>query len=207
LKSLNLEDNTIVLFTSDHGCHFKTRNEEYKRSGHESSIRVPCVLTGPGFNGGGRVGQLVSLIDLPPTLLDAAGIPVPERFQGRSVLPLLHGKNASWRGDMFVQISEASVSRALRTSRFKYIITADDANPNKDAGSPVYRESELYDLHADPYELNNLIGYESHRKLCDVLRGRLTVRMEEAGEPVPEIVSALPVASGQKYVDECELWL
>ena len=49
LKSLELDDDTIVLFTSDHGCHFKTRNNEYKRSCHESSIRVPTVLAGLVF--------------------------------------------------------------------------------------------------------------------------------------------------------------
>jgi arylsulfatase A-like enzyme len=72
LKSLDSGERTVVLFTSDHGCHFKTRNEEYKRSCHESSIRVPTLLVGPGFDGGGRVRNLVSTLDLPPTLLEAA---------------------------------------------------------------------------------------------------------------------------------------
>ena len=109
LKSLDLLDNTIILFTSDHGCHFKTRNAEYKRSGHESSIRVPTALHGPGFNGGGQLQQLVSLVDLPPTLLDAAGIPVPEEMQGRSILPLTRGETDGWPEEVFVQISESQV--------------------------------------------------------------------------------------------------
>src|SRR5690606_35894749 len=88
LKSLGLDDDTIILFTSDHGNHFKTRNREYKRSCHEASIRVPTALCGPGFDGGGQIRQLVSLVDLPPTLLDAAGIPVPDSMMGRSILPL-----------------------------------------------------------------------------------------------------------------------
>ncbi|WJH35460.1 sulfatase-like hydrolase/transferase [Paenibacillus sp. CC-CFT747] len=54
LKSLKLDRNTIVLFTSDHGCHFKTRNKEYKRSAHESSIRIPTAVCGPGFEGAVR---------------------------------------------------------------------------------------------------------------------------------------------------------
>ncbi len=66
-------DNTIVLFTSDHGCHFKTRNAEYKRSCHEASIRVPPLLAGPGLNGRGEITRAAALIDLPPTLLNAAG--------------------------------------------------------------------------------------------------------------------------------------
>ena len=83
LRSLDLLDNTIVLFTTDHGNHFKTRNDEYKRSCHEASIRVPTMLTGPGFNGGGQIRELVSLIDLPPTLLDSAGIAVPDHMRGQ----------------------------------------------------------------------------------------------------------------------------
>jgi arylsulfatase A-like enzyme len=86
LTSLSLREKTVVLFTSDHACHFKTRNAEYKRSCHESSIRVPTALQGPGFDGGGQIRPLVSLIDLPPTLLDAAGLPVPEGMQGAGPL-------------------------------------------------------------------------------------------------------------------------
>jgi len=86
LKSLDLADNTIVLFTSDHGCHFKTRNAEYKRSCHESSIRVPTAIQGPSFDGGGHIRQLVSLVDLPPTLLDTAG-PSPMRWSDARSCP------------------------------------------------------------------------------------------------------------------------
>src|SRR5690606_3017676 len=69
LKSLGIDRDTIVLFTSDHACHFKTRNREYKRSCHDASIRVPTMFAGPGFEGGGEIQQLVSLVDLPPTLI------------------------------------------------------------------------------------------------------------------------------------------
>ena len=69
-------DDTVILFTSDHGCHFKTRNSEYKRSVHDASVRVPTVLRGPGLRGGVRLPELVGHVDLPPTLLQAAGLPV-----------------------------------------------------------------------------------------------------------------------------------
>ena len=91
LEELGLTDDTVVLYTSDHGCHFKTRNDEYKRSCHDASIRVPTALTGPGFATGQPVPRLVSHLDLPPTLLDAAGIAVPPEMDGRSLLPALHG--------------------------------------------------------------------------------------------------------------------
>ena len=190
LISLNLLDDTIVLYTSDHGCHFKTRNEEHKRSCHESSIRIPTALYGPGFMGGGRVRELVSLIDLPPTLLDAAGIPVPEHMQGRSILPLLRGEKEDWQDDVFIQISEFSVSRAIRTKRWKYCVTAPDKDGYKDSGSDRYVEEYLYDLQADPYELNNLVGISTYREVKEVLKQRLIRRMVQAGEAAPEIVGA-----------------
>lgn len=193
LKSLGILDNTIILFTSDHGCHFKTRNGEYKRSCHESSIRVPTAFHGPGFHGGGRLPQLVSLIDLPPTLLDGAGIPVPDAMQGRSILPLLRGDTEaveSWPEEMFVQISEAQVGRAARTRRWKYGVDAPDKSGGKDAGSERYVEQYLYDLDADPYELTNLIGRPAWRAATKEMRERLIRRMVEAGEAAPTIEAA-----------------
>lgn len=204
LKSLGLADNTIVLFTSDHGSHFKTRNAEYKRSCHESSIRVPTMLRGPGFDGGGRLRELVSLIDLPPTLLDAAGLPVPPAMQGRSILPLLRGQRADWPEEVFIQISEAQVGRAIRTQRWKYCVVAPDVNGRESPGAGHYVEDALYDLDADPYELANLIGYESHQPVAEVLRERLLRRMVEAGEAPPTIAAATTRPRGQRRVSAAE---
>ncbi len=200
LTSLGLADDTVVLFTSDHGNHFKTRNSEYKRSCHESSIRVPTVLAGPGFRGGGQVDELVSLVDLPPTLLDAAGLEIPEQMQGRSILPLLKGEREGWPEEVFVQISESQVGRAVRTHRWKYGVDAAQADPAKAGGSEVYTEQYLYDLQADPYELNNLVGVQSHRPAADILAARLTRRMREAGEAEPVIEPAPERRSGQRRV-------
>ncbi len=173
LYSLNMMDNTIVLFTSDHGNHFKTRNSEYKRSPHESSIRVPTAICGPGFDGGGRVQQLVSLVDLPATLLDAAGLDVPDQMVGRSIMPLLRDGDADWPDDVFIQISEAQVGRCIRTRRWKYAVQAPDLDGRADSGSDHYVETELYDLLADPYELYNRIGFSSHDAVTQVMRERL----------------------------------
>ena len=60
LKKLELYENSIILFTSDHGCHFRTRNGEYKRSCHEASIRIPLVIKGADFNGGKVINELVN---------------------------------------------------------------------------------------------------------------------------------------------------
>ncbi|MCM3627812.1 sulfatase-like hydrolase/transferase [Paenibacillus glycanilyticus] len=187
LISLDLDEDTIIMFTSDHGCHFKTRNSEYKRSCHESSIRVPTAFSGGRFKSGGRIQELVSLVDLPPTLLDAAGIPVPEEMQGRSILPLLRGEKEEWPQEVFVQISESQVGRAIRTKRWKYSVTSPASN---EANAERYVEDFLYDLQADPYELNNLVTSKSHAGIREELRETLIRRMQEAGEEAPVILPA-----------------
>jgi arylsulfatase A-like enzyme len=192
LRSLNLLENTIVVFTTDHGNHFKTRNGEYKRSCHESSIRIPCAITGPGFDSGGQIRRLASLLDLPPTLLDAAGLPVPAEMQGRSLLPLVNRRAAEWEDEILIQISESQVGRAIRTPRWKYSVSAPGLNGGEQAGAQRYQEEYLYDLDADPYEMVNLIGLESHRALADRLAARLGRLMVQAGEPAPLIDPAPP---------------
>ena len=189
LRSLGQLEDTIVLFTSDHGNHFRTRNAEYKRSLHEASIRVPTALRGPGFDGGGQLRELVSLIDLPPTLLDAAGLPVPEAMQGRSILPLAQKRAQEWPEELFVQISESCVARAIRTQRWKYGVLARDGDGWRDSGAERYEETWLYDLLADPEELHNLVDRESHGEVRAVMRERLLRRMAQAGEAQPEITA------------------
>jgi arylsulfatase A-like enzyme len=185
LKSLGLSENTVVVFASDHGNHFKTRNDEYKRSPHESSIRVPIVILGPGFEDGGRVEQLVSLLDLPPTLLEAAGLPIPDEKHGRSVLPLLSGEREGWPEGVLVQISESQVGRAIRTRRWKYCVVAPEADPKDDSSAEHYVEDGLYDLKTDPYELHNLAGLRSHRDIVNELKQHLISRMIDIDEPKP----------------------
>lgn len=189
LHQMGHAENTILLFTSDHGCHFRTRNAEYKRSCHESSIRVPSFLIGPGFYGGGDRDELVSLIDLPPTLLEAAGVAVPTEMQGDSLMPRLRGEGA-WRDEVFIQISEAQNARALRTRRWKYCVSAQNPGTDQVLYGPAcreYMEESLYDLESDPAELENLIVHEAYTHVASTLRKRLLARMTEAGENPPEI--------------------
>ena len=190
LRSLGLAGDTVVLYASDHGNHFKTRNDEYKRSCHESAIRIPAALGGPGFDGGGRVEELVSLIDLPPTLLDAAGIEAPAAMQGRSVLPLAGGRPAAaeWPDQVFVQISESQVGRALRTKRWKYSVSAPGLSGHEAPAADRYVEEFLYDLRADRYELCNLAGNPGHAEVAALLRQRLLgcIRGVEGAMPVIE---------------------
>ncbi|MFR9757328.1 sulfatase-like hydrolase/transferase [Streptomyces sp. TR06-5] len=191
LRSLDLLEDTIMVWTSDHGSHFRTRNAEYKRSAHEAAVRVPLALTGPGFDGGGAIRRPVGTLDLMPTLLDACGVAVPDTVQGRSFLPLVGGGTDPGRPEeVFLQISESQVGRAVRTSRWKYAVTAPKAHPWRDSGARRYVESELYDLAADPYELDNLAGLPSHRSVADELRKALLRWMERAGEAAPVVKDA-----------------
>lgn len=193
LKSLGLEKDTILLFTSDHGCHFKTRNAEYKRSCHDASIRIPMAFDGGCFSGGGSLQGMISLVDVAPTLLDACGISPPEDMQGCSILPLLRDRRgADWPDDIFVQISESQVGRCVRTRRWKYSVEALDKDPWNDSGAERYTETFLYDLEYDPHELTNLAGFTSHRGIADAMAERLKRRMIAAGEGVPEIIPAQP---------------
>jgi arylsulfatase A-like enzyme len=179
LRSESILDETIVLFTSDHGSHFRTRNDEYKRSCHESSIRVPAVIRGPGFDSGRAIDELVSLLDVPPTLLDAANIDPPKSMRGQSVRRLLADDDFDWREEVFIQISEAEVGRAIRTDRWKYAVYAPEKDPEIDPSSGEYVERYLYDLRADPYEQKNLIGHVDYRDIAVALRERLVDRIHE----------------------------
>lgn len=121
-------------------------------------------------------------------------------------MPLLRGGQVDWPQEVLVQISETQVGRCVRTKRWKYSVKAPEGNGLKDAGSSVYRDDCLYDLLADPYELTNLIGYESHRAVVEHLRSRLVARMVEAGETAPRIEDALSRESGQRFVADEEVW-
>ena len=183
LKEQGLEDNTIVVFISDHGCHFRTRNAEYKRSPHESSIHIPLIVQGPGFNRSAQISELVSQVDITPTLLEAAGLKIPTSMQGRSVLPLLARKTADWPNEVYIEMSESLTGRAIRTPQWTYAV----ANPKREAASARYNEYMLYDLFADPYQHTNLAGRTEYREISDKLRARLLARIVESGGPKPVI--------------------
>lgn len=181
LKDEGIYDNTVIIYTSDHGCHFRTRNAEYKRSCHEASIKVPLVITGGGFTGGGKVSDLVSLIDLPATVLDIAGAEIPEHFMGKSLA------DKKGHESVFIQISESQIGRAVRTDRWKYSVSA----KNRDSAfADSYTEDCLYDLQNDPYEKNNLISDPSLAQTRKELREILLEYMKKAGEPVLNITES-----------------
>ncbi|MDW8290938.1 MAG: sulfatase-like hydrolase/transferase [Armatimonadota bacterium] len=171
--------NTVIVFVSDHGCHFRTRNGEYKRSPHESSIRIPLVMAGAGLNRSLMVPEVVSLVDIAPTLLEIAGLHVPSEMQGRSLMPLIRREIGGWRNEAFVQISESMVARALRTERYTYCAVALGKEGWNDPYSDRYTEWYLYDLYADPHQLVNLAGRRQYEAVAQDLRERLRSRIRE----------------------------
>lgn len=188
LKDKGLWENTILIYTSDHGSHFCTRNSEYKRSCHDGCIHIPMIAHGPGFNGVGSIPELVSLIDIPTTLLDCAGIPKPADFQGNSLKKLAAGEAENWPDDVFLQISESQIGRAVRTARWKYSVRAAASSWEDSSDAETYYEDFLYDLEADPRERNNLAADPAFAAVRAEMAVRLKARMKEAGEAEPVIL-------------------
>ncbi|MFR7597992.1 MAG: sulfatase-like hydrolase/transferase [Acutalibacteraceae bacterium] len=189
LKEKGLYENTILIYTSDHGSHFKTRNLEYKRSCHDSATHTPLIIRGGPFQGGKKEERLVSLIDLPPTMLDLAGIPLPKSYMGHSLVRELAGEEPE-RDCVFIQISESQCGRAIRTKQYKYSVRALAPTGYTIHRSPVYFEDYLYDLTKDPIEKNNLIKDRSYAFVRQKMKKLLLREMERAGEKKPVILPA-----------------
>ncbi len=189
-----MDKNTIIIYTSDHGSHFKTRNGEYKRSPHKACTHVPLVMCGPGIPAGTRIDEMVSLIDLPASVLAMAGIEIPSTFQGDALDGLLAGQKETWQDDVFIEISESQVGRAIRTRDWCFAVHAPDKDAWKDSRSDVYEDAYLYDLQADPHERQNLVGNPAYKEQRDRLAARLKEMIISVGDGPVEIRAASSVS-------------
>ena len=207
LKEYGDYENTILIFASDHGCHFRTREGENKRQCFDSCLRIPLVIRGGAFRGGKQIDELVSLINLPPTILRMAGISVPEYMVEEPIQVLLEGNTETWQKDIFYQISEAELARGIRTKKYKYCVSAPHVQPLQNLDDIVglekylamvgrcvmdsssYIEQYLFDLEQDPVESINLIEEPEMETVRQKLRKQLCQHMERAKERVPEIYS------------------
>jgi arylsulfatase A-like enzyme len=191
LEENGFGQNTIVAFISDHGCHFRTRNTEYKRSPHDSSTHIPLVIAGPGFNRSLEINELVSQVDLTPSLLSAAGLTPPDTMQGHSFLPLLDRKTENWRNEVYFEMHEFVTGCGIRTPSWTYSATAPKRPGWKPAPSAdLYVESAVYDNAADPFQHVNLAGRATARADAEKLRTRLLARVHEASGQSPAIEPA-----------------
>jgi choline-sulfatase len=150
LRESGLEDDTIVVFTADHGEMLGERGLWFKMAFFEDSARVPLVVRAPGrFAAGARVAAPVSQLDLAPTLLDLAGLPAVDGLDGASLGPLLRGSgDGGERGSVVAEyLAEGVTAPAVMVRRgaLKYVRCPGDPD-------------QLYDLAADPRELRNLAG-------------------------------------------------
>ena len=186
LKEKKLYEDTIIIFTSDHGCHFKTRNAEYKRSCHDSSIHIPLVISGGNFKGGITDSRLVSLIDLSATVLNVADIPIPENYRGFSLAGYKKRANA------YIEISESQCARAIRTERYTYSVSAlTPISGMTRKSAKVYFEDYLYDNEKDPHQRNNLVKNIQYKDVREMLRKELIKEMKKAGEKDFRILPAI----------------
>lgn len=195
LKEKGIKDDTVIIYTSDHGSHFKTRNrgridgyDDYKRSCHDGCTHIPLIIDGPKFKGGKVLDSMVSLIDLPVTILGCAGVDKPKTIEGRDIVKLMDGIPNDWPEEVFMQISESQVGRAIRTKKWKYAVKANGKDGNYYSCSDIYNESFLYDLENDPDEKNNLVSDSKYENIRKQLSQVLIERMKDAGEKEPIIL-------------------
>lgn len=200
LEGAELAEETLLIFTTDHGIAFPRA----KGSCYDPGIEAALLLHYPGMiDGGQRCEELVSNIDVLPTLLDLLDETIPERIEGQSFLPLLTDKEYYPRDQLFAEITwhdRYNPVRAIRTSQYKYIRSfwylpsvylTDDVFVSR-AGRDVREQfqsgrrpyEELYDLDNDVYETTNLADDPDYEHVCKQLQGRLVRWMEHTNDPL-----------------------
>jgi arylsulfatase A-like enzyme len=200
LNETGLDRNTLVICTTDHGLAFPTA----KASLLDRGIGVMMILRGVGFDGGYALDELVSHLDLFPTICDVAGIEHPSWLRGRSLVPLVRGDEPpGGRSEIFSELTYHAAyepQRAIRTERFKYIRRFDDypypvlANcddsPSKDAyltrgwGERTVSREALHDMFFNPGEGRNVIDKPEYAEVARDLRERLERWTVETNDPL-----------------------
>ena len=166
LEETGLSENTIVLFTSDHGYHMGEHGHWQKTTLFENATHVPLIIAGPGVTAKGSVADTpAEMVDFYPTLAELSGLEPPSYVSGVSLVPALRNPKAQVRKSAFTQYD---IGYSIRTRRYRY----SEWGENGKAGA------ELYDHRADPQELKNLATDPAHKDLIadlsKMLRGRVT---------------------------------
>jgi len=180
MDELGLTENTIVVYASDNGLCDWAHGTFIKRSAYEESIRVPLLVRYPPLvRPGMSVDNLALNVDLAPTLLELAGVEPPDAMQGRSLVPLLEGREIEWRTsfvyeNFYESPFETPTLYALRTETWKLI---------EYPGFPGW--TELFQLSEDPHEIENLAGSEEHTATLAALRATLAERERGIGPRPP----------------------
>ena len=200
LKKQGLDDNTLIINTTDHGISFPSM----KCNLTDHGTGVFLIIKGPeGFEGGKVIDAMVTHMDIYPTLCDLLKIKKPSWLQGESMIPLIHGKKEEIHDTIFSELNyhcSYEPRRAVRTKRRKYIryfggkATPAMENCDKAMSGQVWlkhgwdkrkvEKEELYDLIFDPNEACNLAGKQEHSSVLDEMRGRLMKWMMETNDPI-----------------------
>jgi arylsulfatase A-like enzyme len=184
LNKLDLADNTIIVFFSDNGLLFGEHGLGGKTMLYEESVHVPLIVYSPFLSADNRGVQREEFVvgqDIPATLLDLCGLPTPATYQGVSMRPLIEGQDVDWRTDVFLEnlFTDQGYPRqeAVRGERYKYIrYYSKDADRKQylpdgiEGETPSYEE--LFDLDADPQELNNLANNPEYASVLAAYRTR-----------------------------------
>jgi len=159
-----LRENTIICLWSDHGFHLGEHTIWCKTSNYEFDARVPLILSTPQKKKWQVCKKLVELIDMYPTLVELAGLPLPVGLEGTSMVPLLDDPKRDWKAATFTQFPRPAYYKksfdvmgyAVRTEQFHYIEWIDVKKKQPIA-------IELYDHKTDPYELTNLAQKQQYQ--------------------------------------------
>jgi arylsulfatase A-like enzyme len=169
IKDNDLEDNTIIVYTSDQGFYLGEHGWFDKRFMYEESMSTPLIVRWPGeVEPGSRSTELVQNLDFAETFLDAAGVEVPEEMQGESLIPILKGEETEWRDALYYHYYEYPAVHmvkkhyGIKTDRYKLIHFYDDID-----------EWELYDLEKDPHEMKSVYDDPAYSDIRDELKERL----------------------------------
>ena len=182
LDDLKLAEDTVVIFSSDNGYYLGEHGLGDKRSAYDESLRVPLLVRSPRLIAKGTVrDEMVLNLDLAPTIVDLAGMPVPRQMQGRSWRPLFAGPNSQWRHSFLAEYFwEANFPTtptlvAVRTANAKLI-----KYPGHDEWT------ELFDLAKDPYEMKNLANDPGSRELMARMSAEFDREVKATDFKIPE---------------------
>lgn len=162
LKASGQFENTLIVFSSDHGLAIGSHGLFGKQNLYDHSMRAPLIMAGPGIPAGKTSDAFCYLLDIFPTLGELARVTAPVGSEGRSLAPILAGRQTQGRDSIFTAYT--GVQRALRDERWKLIVY------------PKVNKTQLFDLKNDPFELRDLAAVAEHRDQVQ----KMTVRLKES---------------------------
>lgn len=174
LKELGMYDNTIFIYSADHGLAIGSHGLFGKQNLYEAGMKPPLVFAGPGIPHG-ESNALVYLLDIFPTVCDLVGTSIPSGLDGKSLKPVIEGKQPSVRDTLF--LSYRDVQRAIRDDRYKLI------------RYPQVNVTQLFDLQTDPDELNNLADKPEQAERIKKLTTELERWQKSLGDTAPLVVA------------------